>query len=183
MDQDTSTLIKPNQILEKINISEGMRVADFGSGRTGYFLFPLAKVIGEQGIVYAIDIVKTTLESLKRRSDFEGLDNIQTVWSDIERVGKTPIPDNSLDIAFFVNVLFQLKNRVEALEEAKRLLKKNGLLVIIDWTKNLGPLGPRDNEIVKEEDIQKWTQELNLEFVKKETLSEYTYLMILKKVE
>jgi len=183
MDKNTTTLINPHKILEEVDIFEGMRVADFGCGRTGYFLFPLAKAIGEQGIVYAIDIIKNILENIKRRADYDGFDNIQTVWSDIERVNKTPIPDNSLDIAFFVNVLFQLKNRAEALKEAKRLLKKNGLLVIIDWTKNLGPLGPKEDEKVSLEDVQKWAQELNLQFVKKEILSEYTYLIILKKVE
>ena len=183
MDKETTTLINPHKVLEQVEVLDGMRVADFGCGRTGYFLFPLAKAVGEQGIVYAIDIVKSILESIRRRSDYEGLDNVQTVWSDIERVNKTPIPDNSLDIAFFVNVLFQLKNRVDALKEAKRLLKKNGLLVIIDWTKNLGPLGPKENENVKIEDIQKWAQELGLQFVKKEILSEYTYLITLKKDE
>jgi len=183
MSDTQTTLIRPKEVLEELDVYQGMRVADFGCGRTGYFLFPLAKLIGEQGIVYAIDIVKEVLESIKRRANYEGLDNIQSIWSDIERVGKTPIPSESLDMVFFVNVLFQLKNREDAIQESIRLLKKNGLLVIIDWKKNLGPLGPKDGMTVTVEDIQTWANDLKLQILKTKELSEYTYLTILKKIE
>lgn len=135
-------LLDPYKIIEGIGVKEGARVADMGCGRTGHFIFSMSKVVGDTGMVYAVDIVKDILESIKSRIRSEGYDNVRAVWSDIEQAGRAPIPSHSLDVCLFVNVMFLIKNKKGALQEAKRLLKPSGRLVIIDWQKNLGPLGP-----------------------------------------
>src|SRR3990167_10080103 len=101
-----SALLDPHAVFEKISLASGMRVADLGCGRTGHFVFPASRVVGDTGIVYAVEIVKNILESIQSRVRSEGYHNVQTVWSNIELAGKTPVPAGSLQACFLVNVLF-----------------------------------------------------------------------------
>jgi len=176
-----TALIDPYKIFEKISLGPGMRVADLGCGRTGHFIFPTARVVGESGVVYAVDIMKDILESIKSRVRTEGYDNIQTLWADIESVGKIPVPEKSLDVCFFVNVLFMLGKKKEALTEATRLLKKNGFLVIVDWAKRLGALGPVAGLEVKPEEIKALASDLGLSLVEQCVGGEYHFCLIFKK--
>lgn len=174
--------IDPYKVFEKIKLSEKMRIADFGCGRTGHFVFPAAKIVGEKGIIYAVDIIKNILESIKSLAKSEGYDNVQIVWSDIEKVGKTPIPEKSLDACFFVNILFQIKDRGSTMKEAARLLKSAGQLAIIDWTKKLGALGPSAEARVLPEKLIDLASECNLQLKEQSAISDYHYLLIFEKI-
>jgi len=52
-----TALLDPAIIYKKIDLVEGMKVVEFGCGRTGHFLFTASKVVGDKGIVYALDIL------------------------------------------------------------------------------------------------------------------------------
>lgn len=177
-----TALIDPYKIFEKIALSPGKRVADLGCGRTGHFVFPAVKVVGDKGVVYAVDVVKNILESIKSLARSGGIDNIQTVWSDIEMPGKTPIPTGSLDVCFCVNVLFQLKNKAGALKEASRMLKKGGYLVAVDWAKKLGMLGPDEKSLLSPEELSSLAIAENFKFVEKILPGDYHYSLIFEKV-
>ena len=176
-----TALIDPHVIFDKVRLVSGMRVADFGCGRTGHFVFPAACLVGDDGIVYAIDIIKNVLQSIKSLATSEGYNNVQTVWSDIELVGKTPIPAKSLDVCFFTNVLHQVKDRPSVIKEAARLLKKGGHLAIIEWKKKLGLLGPGHDQMVNPEKVINCAEENGLTFLLQSDISEYNYLLIFQK--
>ncbi len=53
----------------------------------------------------------------------QGLDNIRTVWTDLEIKGATKIQESSLDLAILNNVLFQSTNMPEMIKESIRLIK------------------------------------------------------------
>ena len=179
--QSGTALINPQLVFDKIKLAVGMRVADFGCGRTGHLVFSSAKVVGEDGIVYAVDIIKNVLQSIESMAKDSGYENIKTVWSDIEVPKKTPIPSSTLDAVYFVNVLSQLKNQVSALQEAVRLLQKNGFLVIIDWVKKLGLLGPDLVESVSPDDVSRMARLVDLNLVEEDNMSQYHYLLIFQK--
>ena len=176
-----TALIDPQKIFEKIILAPGMRVADLGCGRTGHFVFSASRIVGDTGIVYAIDIMKDILESLKSRIRSEGFDNVQVIWSDVEIAGKTPIPADSLDVCFFINVMFLFKDKISAIKEAKRLLKNGGMLVVVDWAKKLGPLGPDTNMITRPEDIASLSRSAGLNLLENFSLGDYHYCLIFKK--
>src|SRR5262245_42117208 len=50
-----------DRVIESLEIRPGDRVADIGSGG-GYFVFALAKAVGADGKVYAVDIAQTRNE-------------------------------------------------------------------------------------------------------------------------
>lgn len=175
-------LVNPYKIFERISLSVGSRVADLGCGRTGHFIFPAVKIIGDDGVVYAVDVVKNILESISSLARSSGFENVQTVWSDIELVGKTPIPTGSLDVCFYVNVLFQIKNKAGALAEASRMLKKGGRLVVVDWARKLGSLGPDEAAMVDPVDLISLAEAAGLRLVEKMFPGDYHYSLIFEKI-
>jgi len=175
-------LIDPFSIFAKIGLSKGMRVADLGCGRTGHFVFPAARIVDQTGVVYAVDILKDVLENINSWIRSEGLENVQTIWSDIEAVNKTPIPAKSLDVCFFMNVLFGIKNKTNALTEANRLLKDGGQIVIVDWQKKLATLGPSPELMVKPDEILTIANQIGLTLVEKIPVSDYHFCLIFKKI-
>lgn len=174
-------LIDPQSILTRIGLVRGMRLADFGCGRTGHFVFPAARMVEDVGLVYAVDILQSVLENIKSRVRSESYDNIQLVWSDIEAVGKTPIPVDSLDVCLIVNVLNQLKDRVAGLREAWRLLKPGGLLVVIDWSKRIGNLGPTEQRMVSPAEVMALGGPIGFSRLDNFAAGDYHFCVVLKK--
>ncbi|MDD2758417.1 MAG: class I SAM-dependent methyltransferase [Patescibacteria group bacterium] len=181
MTHSGTALLDPTQVFAKIGLAAGMRVADFGCGRTGHFVFPASKIIGELGVVYALDIMKDVVASIQSRVGAEGLGNIQAVWTDLESVGAAPIPEKSLDAGFFVNVMFMIKKRPEALREAARLLKDDGYLVVVDWDKKLGPLGPTPEQMVNVDDLVILATKEGLKVAERFPINGYHFCVIFKK--
>lgn len=175
-------LLNTNLILEKAQIIEGMRIGDFGCGKTGHFVFPIAKLTGNKGRVYAIDILKTVLDNISKRIRQENVENIIPVWSDLEIFGATKIESNSLDLALLVNTLYLSQKRVEMLRETIRILKSNGRLLIAEWKSSSIPLGPPIEFRVKKDLLEKAAQKLGLLLVEEFEAGEYHFGLIFEKV-
>jgi ubiquinone/menaquinone biosynthesis C-methylase UbiE len=182
MSHSGGALISPEVVFKKISLTPGMRVADLGCGRTGHFVFPAAKIVGDSGLVYAVEIIKDVLESIRSRSRSEGYPNVQVIWSDIELYGKTPVPEGSLNACFMVNVLFQVKDKLSALKEAARLLQKEGKAVIVDWSKKLGPLGPESSSMLNEDELKQVAGLAGFEFEENLPVGDYHFCMLFKKI-
>lgn len=176
-----TALLNPHKVFAKVGLAKGMRIADLGCGRTGHFIFSAARAVGETGMVYAVDVVKDVLGSIRNRVRSEGYDNIQTIWSDIEQLGKTAIPEGSLDGCFVINVLFLVKNKDRVIQESVRLLKKGGFLVIIDWKQKLGPCGPIPEMMVVPERLIEIAPKYHLRIVDQLVDSTYHYCLIFRK--
>lgn len=145
-------------LFEKGQLQKGMHIADLGCGRLGHIVFPGAKKVCDTGIVYAADILKEALENIRKRAAVNNFLNIHTVWSNLEIVGATAIPANSLDVAFIINVLVHSDNRHGILEEAHRLLKDKARLILVDWSRKNLSFGPPSERYVDFEDIKRWSR-------------------------
>lgn len=149
-------------ILGKVDIGDRMKVADLGCGASGHFVFPASRLVGKNGKVYAVDIMKPVLENINRRIKQENIENIETVWSDLEMVGATNISPDSLDVAMLINTLYLSRKRAEILRESLRLLKKGKKLLIVEWKNISSPFGPPPEERVKKEALKIAGQKLGL---------------------
>ncbi|MBI4133237.1 methyltransferase domain-containing protein [Candidatus Uhrbacteria bacterium] len=144
-------LINPTKLLEHANVREGFRVADFGCGTVGHYVFPASRLVGASGKVYAVDIMKSVLQAIRSRIELDGTKNVLPVWGDIERLRGVPLPNESLDVVLLVNNLFLAKDKTAMGHEALRLLKSGGTLVLADWRPTGAPFGPPPPTRVAEE--------------------------------
>ena len=75
--------LNPDKIISELEILPGMRVAHFGCG-TGFFTFSVAKKIGESGLVYAIDIQSSKIETMQSQAKMLGLNNVDAYRANLE---------------------------------------------------------------------------------------------------
>ena len=150
-----SELLDAGKILSEIlGLSTGKIVADLGAGG-GMFTLQSARLVGEQGQVYAVDILKSVLSDIDSKARMSGLHNIKTIWSNLEIVGAAKINDGLLDFALAVNVLFQSKKHYEIMAEASRLLKIGGKLLVVDWSNTaLGLTPPSEMRVNPDKTIE-----------------------------
>ena len=141
---ESGGFMNPQRIAGYFDVAEGMRVADFGSG-AGYFTILLAKMVGENGVVTAIDILDSALDTLRAKAKTEGLVNIETIRSNLETPGGSGLAGDSQDMVLLANTLFQNVNKTVIIAEARRVLKSSGLLIVIDWRRGAGGFGPPDD--------------------------------------
>lgn len=174
-------LMNAEEVLKKAGIEEGMKVADFGCGGRAYFSLQAARLVGKDGLVYAIDILKTVLRSVEDLAKFYNLKNIKTVWADLEVPGSTKIENESTDFVIITNLFFQTKDHKIILKEAVRILKRNGKIFVADWGKTASPLGPPVKMRVDPQKIKKIAEEIGFIFEKEFQAGPYHFGMVFVK--
>jgi len=113
------------------NLPKNSIVADFGCGN-GRHLIPCAKHCKK---VYGLDISKELLDIVKRKVEKQNINNVELIHSNLI---KTPLKDQSVDSVIFIATLHNIKkreNRIKALTEVKRVLKKDKTSMISVWSR------------------------------------------------
>ena len=100
-------------------------ILDYGCG-IGFNTIPAAEIVGEDGMVYALDIHPLAIKSVEKQIRKKGLKNVKTILSDLN----TGLPDESVDIVLLYNVLPMVKNRPALIKELYRVLKARGALSV-----------------------------------------------------
>ncbi len=138
-------LVDAMHFLEReVKLRQGMRVIELGCGSSGHFIFPAAHLVGNEGAVYAVDILPMVISALKSRSKLEGVTNVHTIHADIEHPsGLSRVATGSMDVVLVCNILFQVKERAKVMHEAARLAKDGGVIAVIEWKTAGAAFGPR----------------------------------------
>lgn len=172
--------IDPQKILNFLDLKEGMKVADFGCG-AGFFTVLMAKSVGAEGEVFAVDVQKSSLESVSLKAKTEGVVNIKNIWADLEVLGATKITADSIDAVLLSNILFQSNKKEDILKEARRILISGGKLVVIDWKLEDSEIGPKNGYRVNKDNLIEITEGLGLKLVKEFNAGDYHYGLIFTK--
>ncbi len=121
----------PVKNLKAFHLREDSIVADLGAG-TGYYTLAAGEAV-PRGKVYAVEIVKDFLTTIKNKIAEAHLNNIEILWGNIETLGGTNLGDGVVDGAIASNILFQVEDKTKFIEEIKRILKPGGKVLVIDW--------------------------------------------------
>ena len=118
-----SAFINPSRILREIGLQKGQTMLDYGCG-VGVFTIPASKIVGDDGVVYALDIHPLCIRVIEKEIGKRGLANVKTILSDRE----TGLPDESVDVVLVYDVLQMITDRGRLMEELHRVLKPGGSL-------------------------------------------------------
>ncbi len=136
-------LLSPNKVIEHIPLWDGIAIADFGSG-SGIFTIELAKNLNNNGKILAVDVLERPLMFLMENAKRQNVAHlINTKVCNLETKNLGSGFQNSFDVVMIVNALFQIKNKENVIKEAKRILKPNGFLFIVDWDSYKIPLNDK----------------------------------------
>lgn len=182
MPNGSGGFINPEVIVESFGLELGMRVADFGSG-AGYFTILMAKKVGDEGMVTALDVMESALETVRAKSSVMGLKNLQTTRADLEVPGGSALSDNSQHMVLLANILFQSSKKEQIIREAKRVLMAGGLVIAIDWKKEINSgLGPPAELKVNQAELKTMLEKEGLVFVRDIDAGTFHFGFIFKKI-
>src|SRR3989344_5006134 len=148
-----SSFLHPTRTLKAAKLHEGMRVADFGAG-SGFFTRAAARLVGGRGLVWAVDVHQDMLPRLKNLALQEGLPNVEVVHGNVERQGGSNLPEENFDLVIIANLLFGAEHKEQIVKEAKRVLRKGGRTLVIDWRGSVNSMGPHKDHIITQDHAQ-----------------------------
>lgn len=114
--------------IKKFNIQQDMIVVDYGCG-PGRYTIEFAKIVGEKGRIYAVDIHDLAIEVVKKKILKNNFKNIVPV---VTNGYNSNLDNNIADIICALDMFFIIKKSAEFLKELHRIIKKDGILIIDD---------------------------------------------------
>ncbi len=122
----------PVKNLKTLGLKDSDIVADLGAG-TGFYSVAAGKIVS-RGKVYAVEVQKDFIATIKHKAKEAGVSNIECFWGNVEKLGGTKLADGVADVVIASNILFQVEDRDLFISEAKRILKRGGRVLLIDWS-------------------------------------------------
>ncbi len=168
----------PEKVLTTLGLNNRINnVAEFGCGY-GTFTLPAARMI--KGKIYALDIEADMIRITKERAKNNQLNNVEAILCDFMGDGSN-LPNESVDYAMLFNIL-HLENPERLLSEAKKILKRGGLLGIIHWNYDpKTPRGPSMDIRPRPDQCISWAHDLKFIEPKQFDLKPYHYGIVMKK--
>ncbi|MDI6883113.1 MAG: class I SAM-dependent methyltransferase [Patescibacteria group bacterium] len=165
--------VNPIEVLNQLELKKDMTAADFGSGAGGWTI-PLAKIL-EKGYVFAVDIQEEPLSALGGKAKSQNILNIKKIIANVEE--RIPqIPAFSCDLVLMTDFLFQIEEKEAVFQEAKRILKPGGKILVVEW-KPEASLGPKEGKVSQEE-VKEIAKNLGFNLEKEFKAGDYHYGLI-----
>jgi ubiquinone/menaquinone biosynthesis C-methylase UbiE len=147
----------PKVVFSEIHLNSGDSFLDLGCGVGDYAIYA-AGIVGDAGVVYAVDRWEEMVRKLIETADSQGFENIVGIVSDI--TVPLPLEDHCIDVCFISTVLHTLdinKDMSPLLGEIRRVLKPDGRLAIIECKKEEATFGPPKHIRLSPEEIEVFT--------------------------
>jgi len=173
-------LIDSKELFSVLRPHEGEIVLDLACG-IGNYSVELARLVGTQGVVYAVDVWKEGLVALNERCKKEMIRNVRTAVVDLR--ASLPFEDESMDIGLMATILHDLprKNQDTLNQEVARVLRPGGMLSVIEFQDiAIGPGPPPGIRMSADEVIHRVTAHGLLEEYRG-TIGPYNYLVNFRK--
>lgn len=144
---------QPDRVIADMALPAGAVVADVGCG-DGFLTFRLAKQVGKDGKVFAVDISPKALDALRGRIAREP-------WSHIVVIESAPtnckLGTASVQSAVLCDVLHEMpvKDRLPLVRDMVRALKPGGFLFLIDYRKSHDVKFDPYEKLIPREDLLK----------------------------
>ena len=120
---------KTSEMIKELKLKPGISVADIGSGN-GYHTLMMAKIIGEKGQAYAVDIQPEMLIMLEERAKKAGMENIKLIEN---RFWDADLPEKSVDFVLMADVYHEFSHPQQMLSSIKKSLKEDGVVCLLEF--------------------------------------------------
>jgi ubiquinone/menaquinone biosynthesis C-methylase UbiE len=114
----------PYKLLKAAGLKEGHQALEVGCG-PGFFTIPAARIVGDDGHVYALDIHPRAIARVKKKIDKEGLENATPLCVN---ASNTELPAGSIDLAFVFGLRYIAGGLENLIAELHRVVRPGGIL-------------------------------------------------------
>ena len=140
-------LLKPAETLKRFGLATNMTFLDVGAG-TGFFSRVASEIVGPKGKVFAADMSGEMLKFMKSK----GIPaNMKPLLSQEYRV---PLDDGIADFTLVASVMHENAEPLKLVDELRRLTRKGGKILFVDWKKQEEGHGPPMQERLDVKDLQ-----------------------------
>jgi ubiquinone/menaquinone biosynthesis C-methylase UbiE len=170
-------LVEQDKVFNELQLQGGIGFLDLGCGRGEYAIIA-SDIVGNEGEVYGIDLWEEGINSLREEASARGSSNIKALVADAGK--RVPLKNLSIDVCFMATVFHDLvlANTAEtALQEISRVLKKEGILAILEFIKIDGPPGPPLSSRLAPEEVEERVIPYGFERVGLKEVGPYNYLV------
>ena len=119
---------EPAQLVRLLGIKSGMTVADIGAG-SGYYVVRLSPIVGSGGRIVAEDVMPDYVQSLRKRVDDLGLQNVAISRGEPH---DPRLPAGSVDLAILVHMYHEIAQPFALLYNLVPALKPDARVGIVD---------------------------------------------------
>jgi ubiquinone/menaquinone biosynthesis C-methylase UbiE len=145
--------LNPDAIIAQLEVAKNSKVADFGCG-PGFFSLPFSKIVGDDGVVYALDILPQALETVNGKTKNSGINNVVTKRVNFEKENGSKLEKEAIDWVVLKDVLFQNQKKEVIIAEARRILKPGGKILLVEWNEKDAGIGPEMNIRLAKHDLE-----------------------------
>jgi ubiquinone/menaquinone biosynthesis C-methylase UbiE len=119
----------PERVIEWSGVKPGMTVLELGCG-PGVYTMGLARAVGKEGKVYAVDMQQAMIDRLARRLQKPEYTDITNIQMKLANAYELSFENKSIDLVVMVTVLPEIPDKKKALGETRRILKSDGILAV-----------------------------------------------------
>jgi ubiquinone/menaquinone biosynthesis C-methylase UbiE len=123
-----NVFVGPERLIRRLDLAPGMRVLDAGCG-PGRLTIPLARAVGPDGEIVALDGQREMLGELERRLEAEGIRNVLPVRAVL---GEGALGEGGFDRVVLAMVLGEVRDRRAAARELYAALRPGGVLSVTE---------------------------------------------------
>lgn len=162
---------KPDQLVEALKLKPGQTACDIGAG-PGYFTLRLARAVGADGLVYAVDVEPRILDALRARLGASDVHNVVPVLA----LASDPlVPPRACDLILVVNTYHHFPDGPAYLRRLARSLKPGGRIVNVDYEKKETPFGPPLEHRISRDEFVRIAESAGLRLAGEHTFLPYQY--------
>lgn len=136
----------PPRFLARLNLQAGQTVLDLGCG-PGFWTLPLAKIVGPQGTVWALDVSQEMLDALAARHPPS---QVRLLRNELPAID---LPDGSIDWIWAAFLIHEVEPPEQLAAEMRRVTRPGGRVAVLEWRpdaqNNHGP--PRSHRLRAEQ--------------------------------
>jgi len=114
----------PYKLLKAAGLKPGLKVLEIGCG-PGAFTIPASEIVGEDGLIYAVDIHPLAIKRVKEKVAESGIVNIKPILTNASTTG---LQDQEIDLVFIFGLPNIYRGLANVLSEINRVLKPGGIL-------------------------------------------------------
>ncbi|MFB6346189.1 MAG: class I SAM-dependent methyltransferase [bacterium] len=173
------TKIRHQDIVEMLNVEDGMNVLDLGTG-SGAFLPELVEKVGDAGNVYGVDV---STDWLSHAREFVIEQDLNTVSLLRNSDKSLPLRDRLVDRALAVCLLHELTHPEPFLEEVYRVIKPGGTVLILEWANKSTEEGPPVEHRLSFQEARNWLETAGFDSVRRNDWTDSNYVITAKRSE
>ena len=169
-------LIEPTLVFDRLALDKHAVFLDIACG-FGRYALTAAEIMGNDGIVYAIDLWPQGIAALQQEAVKKNIGNIWVSVGDVSQ--RLPLRDNSIDVCLMATVLHDLVETGKekpALKEIARVLRPVGELFVIEFKKIEGPPGPPIGIRLSGEQVEDIVTPFGFQAIGSSSVGDFNYL-------